>query len=673
MNASNVAALPAPEGGRGHLWPRRVWWIQALALGCFGVVVVRNAWLSDDAYITFRTVDNFVHGYGLTWNVSERVQAYTHPLWMFLFTGVYAVTREAFFTAHVLSIVISLVAVFVLLRWVAAAPAALVVALALSLSKAFVDYSSSGLENPLTHLLLGGFLAVYFRGSTNSKRSFWLSALAALILLNRMDLGLLCLPALAYALIERRLRDWRIALAGFVPFVIWEAFATFYYGSPFPNTALAKLNAGVIPDYELMRQGVSYLLNSLLLDPLTLACIGLAISAPFLLPVRRMMAPALGLVLYLAYIVRIGGDFMSGRFLAAPFLWALGMLCSGLLLRCSGSWPLLAGLTLVLGALAPASPVFTAPEQRIGFDPGGWASHHGISDEGANYFSSTGLLMALRKKDLPDHDWAREGRQARTAGPMVVERGSVGFYGYFAGPQVHVVDLLALADPLLARLPPADRVWRIGHFGRIVPDGYLETLATGENRIRNPDLARYYDKLSYVTRGPLFSLDRLVEIWKLNTGAYDRYLEAYAYARGPQVEMRFRVTNPTHAPFVYAYVWNNGAAAVVLLDDASEQGKSYLLHWEITAAGARFEAPHLSQPASLGALSDAETLNVGVYFNPQPGNPVGAMYEHRFAFRLRRNHGLTVVLPGTEWYNPDPLQGGWLPQDVDPVLSPVAP
>ncbi len=40
--------------------------------------------MSDDAYITLRTVDNFINGYGLTWNISERVQAYTHPLWMFL-------------------------------------------------------------------------------------------------------------------------------------------------------------------------------------------------------------------------------------------------------------------------------------------------------------------------------------------------------------------------------------------------------------------------------------------------------------------------------------------------------------------------------------------------------------------------------------------------------------
>ena len=51
-------------------------------LGLFSLLLVSSAWMHDDAYITFRTIDNFVNGLGLTWNPAERVQAYTHPLWM---------------------------------------------------------------------------------------------------------------------------------------------------------------------------------------------------------------------------------------------------------------------------------------------------------------------------------------------------------------------------------------------------------------------------------------------------------------------------------------------------------------------------------------------------------------------------------------------------------------
>ena len=70
-----------------------------LLLILFGFVFFINAWVVDDAYITFRTVDNFIKGYGLTWNISERVQVYTHPLWMFLISLFSLFTQEVFYTS----------------------------------------------------------------------------------------------------------------------------------------------------------------------------------------------------------------------------------------------------------------------------------------------------------------------------------------------------------------------------------------------------------------------------------------------------------------------------------------------------------------------------------------------------------------------------------------------
>ena len=70
-----------------------------------------NAWVVDDAYITFRSVDNWIAGRGLTWNPGERVQVFTHPLWMLLVAAAYAVTREFFYTSLALSFVASASAV----------------------------------------------------------------------------------------------------------------------------------------------------------------------------------------------------------------------------------------------------------------------------------------------------------------------------------------------------------------------------------------------------------------------------------------------------------------------------------------------------------------------------------------------------------------------------------
>jgi len=75
-----------------------------ITLILFTIVLIKTAWVSDDAYITFRTVDNFVNGYGLNWNINERVQTYTNTMWMFVISIAYYFTHEAYFTSILVSI-----------------------------------------------------------------------------------------------------------------------------------------------------------------------------------------------------------------------------------------------------------------------------------------------------------------------------------------------------------------------------------------------------------------------------------------------------------------------------------------------------------------------------------------------------------------------------------------
>src|SRR5262249_58657636 len=96
--------------------PRRSLILLGVALSLFAIVLLRNAWVGDDAYIGLRTVKNFVNGDGLTWNVTERVQAYTCPLWILLHCAVFYFTREAYYTTIVLSLVTSVLAVLVVWR-----------------------------------------------------------------------------------------------------------------------------------------------------------------------------------------------------------------------------------------------------------------------------------------------------------------------------------------------------------------------------------------------------------------------------------------------------------------------------------------------------------------------------------------------------------------------------
>ena len=286
----------------------------AAAALLFGVALARTAWVTDDAFITLRTIDNLLAGYGLRWNVAERVQAFTHPLWLGVVTLFYAATRAPFASALAAGLVVSLAgAGLIAWRYRHDPVRAALVLSALTFSKAYVDFSTSGLENPLTHLLLFGFAMVTLDSSRDSRvPPAAAGALVSGLALTRPDAVVLVLPALATS--RYRSTDVRRLAAGLSPWLLWEAFSLVYYGALVPNTALAKLGSGV-PRGELALQGLAYLGDSLRRDPITLVVIAAGAAAGVLRGGRAARALAAGIALHLAYVVSIGGDFMTGRFL----------------------------------------------------------------------------------------------------------------------------------------------------------------------------------------------------------------------------------------------------------------------------------------------------------------------------------------------------------------------
>jgi arabinofuranosyltransferase len=103
---------------------------------------------------------------------------------------------------------------------------------------------------------------------------------------------------------------------GAMPAVAWTLFSLYYYGFPFPNTAYAKLGAG-IPINERVIQGGKYLLDSAMRDYVTLpfVIVGMVIGFRGSRPDKALAG---GSLFYLAFVISTGGDFMSGRFLTVP-------------------------------------------------------------------------------------------------------------------------------------------------------------------------------------------------------------------------------------------------------------------------------------------------------------------------------------------------------------------
>jgi arabinofuranosyltransferase len=506
-----------------------------ILLGLYTLLVFRNAWISDDGIITFRVVENFLAGYGLGYNPYVRVQAFTHPLWMFLIALLYFVSglflpslpNALFYITFFLSILLSFLTVFLLLTRISK-PGILSLGLAvltLSLSNGFIDFSTSGLENPLTHFLIVLFVVVFLSETPNV---LLLAFISSLIMLNRIDAFVMVAPALVYAWWTSNERKKQIGkvIIGFLPIILWELFSLFYFGFLFPNTAYAKLNTG-ISNSVLILQGLDYFLNAINWDTVTLFGILLAGITLYYEASRKQLSLFAGVLLYLAYIVWIGGDFFASRFFSAPLLLSVAIVSNQL------SWKRMQfvglGVVLLLGVFSIRSPLWSSnmvvylPEYPI-------SDRNAISDQRLEYFGNAhkGHYNSLIENGFSEEEWGSTfaGNQWRFAAfEDVYVAEALGEPGYKKGPNTYVIDSFALSDELLARLPVSE--WTIGHFRRELPEGYLETLQSGENQITDPDLAHYYEKLHFVVAGPLNDWSRISEIWKFNTGQYDDLLEKY--------------------------------------------------------------------------------------------------------------------------------------------------
>src|SRR5262245_21061828 len=397
------------------------------------LVIVRLAWVSDDAYITLRTVENMVSGLGLRWNSAERVQINVHPLWMFLLAAGRAVTGECYFTTLAAGFALSALAAWRSSRLASTTAAAAVVVLLLLCSRAFTEYATAGLENPLAHLLLVLQIGIAWRESDPFRRYRRTVLLAALAACTRLDLLLVTAPmviAAARGVSWRQRLSW--AALGMSPFVGWLLFATIYYGTPIPVVGYAKLAHG-LPLPDLLVQGWHYVVASTQHDPTTTAVIAAGIGIGLSQKHLGCRGLALGALLYCGYIVEVGGDFMVGRFFTVPFVVALAILTRAfasaprsLLVASAAAAPVL----LLLGGVPDflRSPAHDTPTE----------AYHGIVDERRIYYDSPGLLSPNRL--TPPPGVASAVLRKHGQGPMVIAWPQVGRYAFEGGDHVHICD-----------------------------------------------------------------------------------------------------------------------------------------------------------------------------------------------------------------------------------------
>lgn len=494
------------------------------------LVVIRVAWIGDDALITLRTALNLTHNWGPGFNATEAVQGYTHPLWFLLWTLIGSWSNQWIIGILIISAVLVATAVGILV-WRVQSPARVVIVSGfLLLSNAFVDFTTSGLETPLSYCVVAVLIALSSRklvqvdGRSLQFRAVSFGLASAAAALTRLDLLVLIVIPFTLWLwtFRKNVRVLSLTTLAFVcPILIWGAWSFSTYQALLPNTFNAKTNSA-IPRMELVIQGTRYLWVTFENDPITLMGLIAGIGAGILLGPRVLRAWGLGAALYVGYVIWIGGDFMAGRFVAVPFFAAIFVLgISPLRLytpnTSSPDWErranlaIAGGFVILMVVLTNASEIrltsLTNPQEvRWRFGP---EVNAFVVDERGFYISdgnglkqmvdtlsagftdpyfvplaeATPLGRPLRELNRSANNWPTNDGTFTDPSEVGVLCGYLGHPGIASGPTVHLIDTCGLTDRFLSErtfVPSAPFLWRTGHLERSVPAGYVEAITVGD-------------------------------------------------------------------------------------------------------------------------------------------------------------------------------------------------
>lgn len=501
----------------------------SVAIAACLIRIILNAWVLEDSYITFRVLDNAVHGYGLRWNIDERVQVYTHPLWLLLHIPFYAVYKQIFMLTTAISLVLGLLTIILLQSSISCAAwkKLVLVVMPLFFSTTFYKYTACGLENPLSTALMAWFIYELFRPKDRF-RYYHLCFAAALCAVTRLDNILILIPALMAATWTFRRRwQWFKCAAAFSPLVGWLLFSLFYYGFFLPNTAYAKTGSG-IPLERYITVGKQYMKSFMAFDPVTMAVFFVAcvatVTSIFRLCTKKVLSDCFtnelkiialmaGIAFNVGYIILVGGDYMLGRFCSNIVIATVAIFY--LWLNEKPELTRQIGLIILVAGVFHKYPLFPAAIQL--YHP--QANYDGLWDYQQAHYGAHGLFSQRNhlKWKLARGLHAEEGKGSRPR--KVIVDGRVAEAGFFADHDTIIIDVYALCDAFLARQPTfIDFPAFAGHLQRSIPQGYIHARSTGDVSQMKPKLANYYTKLRLIISGDLLSMERLKTIASFQLG-----------------------------------------------------------------------------------------------------------------------------------------------------------
>jgi hypothetical protein len=475
---------------------------------------VYESLLSDDAYIAFRYARNLVHHGSLSWNLGEPpIEGFTSLGYVLLIAFGDIMGLDALGWSQLLGLIgfgVACIGTAVLAGNVTGgnAIATTIAAVLLAVCPPLAFWSRGGMETVLFTATLAFAMAAWVRDDRRgdsrgvSSLTFFLASI--------MRPEAVGMWAIAVAFDMRpggrrrsRLLAWwpYVALLGLL--LVWKLY---YFGDALPNTYHAKSGGGVTA----LGAGLVYAFRFLQ----AYGWLGLAIAA-----VALLVPPSAGrrgawyvaacATAYVAYVVKLGGDYQGGYRYLVPVLPMLVTLSA-------------AGIAALWDLARPLSPVRRWAAVSIAFG----LTFVGLAAPSAREIKARPLRLTrpwvLVDRDVVDKmEFVMMGRSLERVMEPTESVGAlaVGAIGYYS--ERPVLDLFGLNDREIARIPlqlERHDKWRPGHMKgsaavvlRRRPDYLILSMRPSETRAAPPES----DRRKYPFIDDLLSNEEFHELYEM--------------------------------------------------------------------------------------------------------------------------------------------------------------
>lgn len=496
----------------------KFWFIAGLGLIYFSLIYYYKWVSSDGLSVTYQSY-NVLNGLGLVWNLGERTYVSTSPLftivsipltYMFdlLFNVFHISDNKIFNIPIIINMIFSITSITMILRFLylkntIIKPEKIIILLfsfgLLLASKFYIDFSTSGLENSLSYSVIAWFTILSMNEET-SKTVFLLPISVALVFLTRYDFFLIVCPTILYYFYKHKFTKGFMIMC--IMILSWLVFSFFYFGSIFPNSFYLKTN-----NFNLYQSLFYYKENLFESKPMFLL-IALGLYSSYFTNKKIF----LGIIFYLGYIFLVR-DYMFGRLFTIlvpiSIISIIEFVSTKEIVAYKKNFIRISLFSLMLFAIIfffpPVVKLYTAKYTSGRFL---------LTNEREYYTRKFSNINFIYNKPVKHSTFISNSVQMLHT-PLLPE-----------SQNTYFIDPVGLANPFITYYIKnnGSKGERPGHYfaniDHLKEIGLFESVLLNKNVLQDKNTAELYNDVNIVTKGSIFSLNRLKTIIKLHTHNY---------------------------------------------------------------------------------------------------------------------------------------------------------